>query len=138
MKLHAASHVDHGLTQEQVDWVFAQFGDRESFFLQTVELPPELGDVPCGLHGPMVGDDPLADAECHRAVRGERAWTSRLCTREVRRTQLVSVIAGPHEGEACILYTAFGGPIAPQEPGDPGCSDVEASEVFWAQHALTA
>lgn len=36
----------------------------------------------------------------------------------------------------CILYTAYGGPCVPQEPGDPSCRDRAASEAFWAQHAL--
>lgn len=37
---------------------------------------------------------------------------------------------------ACVLYTAFGGPLAPQEPGDPGCKDPAASAAFWREHAL--
>lgn len=37
---------------------------------------------------------------------------------------------------ACVLYTAYGGPPAPQEPGDPGCKDPETSAAFWRQHAL--
>lgn len=37
---------------------------------------------------------------------------------------------------ACVLYTAFGGPPAPQEPGDPGCKDPATSSTFWRDHAL--
>ena len=37
---------------------------------------------------------------------------------------------------ACVLYTAFGGPAAPQEPGDPRCTDLAASTAFWHTHAL--
>ncbi len=37
---------------------------------------------------------------------------------------------------ACILYTAFGGPPTPQEPGDPACKDPVASAAFWREHAL--
>jgi hypothetical protein len=38
----------------------------------------------------------------------------------------------------CMLYTAFGGPLAPKEPGDPTLKDSEReeSEKFWSQHAL--
>jgi len=36
----------------------------------------------------------------------------------------------------CVLYTAFGGPIAPQELGDPNCKDPAASAAFWREHAL--
>jgi len=44
--------------------------------------------------------------------------------------------AGGKVKHACILYTAFGGPLAPQEPGDPGCKDPVASATFWREHAL--
>ena len=37
---------------------------------------------------------------------------------------------------ACILYTAYGGPQAPQEPGDPNCKDPEKSAAFWREHGL--
>lgn len=141
----------------------------------------QLGTVPCGLWGPIMGDPPIDEAEVQHAPRGNRAWTSRLVDRPARQTRAVTVIAGPHEekcprcggsGEcisldiqspqptkspygsnpmtyacsdcagtgtkrhACILYTAFGGPAAPQEPGDPGCKDPAASAAFWQEHAL--
>jgi len=137
MQLHDESHVDHGLTPGQLGWILERYADRSEFFIDTVELPPALGDVPCGLHGPIMGDAPVPDGECRRERRGEREWDSRLCDRPERRVREVSVIAGPHGDEPCVLYTAFGGPVAPQEPGDPGCRDVEASEAFWAEHALT-
>ena len=38
---------------------------------------------------------------------------------------------------ACVLYTAFGGPASPQEPGDPACKDPAASAAFWREHALS-
>jgi hypothetical protein len=41
-----------------------------------------------------------------------------------------------------ILYTAFGGPAAPREPGDPSLDGNEAglaeSKAFWAEHALSS
>jgi hypothetical protein len=137
MLKHKDSHLDHNLTPAQLDWLFSQFSDRAGFFIETVELPETLGKVPCDLFGPLVGDEPIPESEVHYAKRGERAWESRLI--EVaypRNTRKVTVIAGPHDGHACVLYTAFGGPAAPQEPGDPGCKDPEASRAFWAQHAL--
>jgi hypothetical protein len=41
---------------------------------------------------------------------------------------------------ACILYTAFGGPLTPKEPGDATLSGEERQESFkfWSQHALSA
>lgn len=135
MKRIPESHLDHGLTAAQIDYVFERFADRVGFFVGTCELPAELGTVPCGLHGPLMGDAPVTDAEL--TPRAGRAWPSRLVDHPPRPTRLVTVIAGPHEGEPCALYTAFGGPLAPQEPGDPNCRDVAASETFWAVHALS-
>lgn len=57
--------------------------------------------------------------------------------RAPRQVRTVTVIAGPHDGQPCVLFTAFGGPLAPQEPGDPGCKDPDASRAFWAEHALS-
>jgi len=158
MKKHAESHCDHGLTEAQVDYLMNRFADRQAFFIETVELPEQLGTVPCGLFGPLMGDVPIADDEVVFANRGTRTWTSRLVERAPRVVRTVTVIAGPHEEScdpahhwpkqcvlcdgtgvikhACIVYTAFGGPLTPQEPGDPGCKDVAASVRFWSEHAL--
>lgn len=136
MKRHAESHLDHDLTTEQVAYLFERFADRTAFFIETFELPSELGTVPCFLYGPTMGDEPVHEAIVHYYNRGARAWPTRSIARDSRPTRMVTVIAGPHEAESCILYTAFGGPQAPQEPGDPGCKDIEASKAFWATHAL--
>jgi len=164
---HADSHLDHNLTTEQIEHVMQRFADREAFFIETIELPEVLGTVPCGLHGPLMGDAPIPESEVTHAARGTRAWTSRLTERAPRAVRTITVIAGPHEEtcyqckgacgfgamhafspcmtceckgkikHACIVYTMFGGPLAPQEPGDPGCKNVEASSAFWAEHALS-
>jgi hypothetical protein len=170
---HPASHVDHDLTEAQVDFLMKQFADRDSFFIATIELPEQLGTVPCGLFGPILGDAPIADGDVTLAKRGTRTWESRLIDRAPRPVRTLTVIAGPHEETCmhcqdglrmslaipsggsssafyrcetckgtgkiqhdCILYTAFGGPLAPQEPGDPGCKDPAASALFWRDHAL--
>jgi hypothetical protein len=132
-----ASHLDHGLTPAQVAHVLDLFVEREAFFIETIELPETLGTAPCGLHGPLVGDEPVPDADVTLAPRGERAYPSRLVDRAPRPTGTVTVIAGPHSGLPCVLYTMFAGPLAPQEPDDPGCKDPAASRVFWTQHALS-
>lgn len=136
MKITKDSHLDHGVTTAQLAWLLEQFGDRDGFFIETVDLPTRLGTVPCGLYGPLMGDDPVGRVAA-RAPRAPREWPSRLVHRPLRQVSQVSVIAGPHEGDACVLYTVFGGPVAPQEPGDPKCNDKEASESFWAEHALS-
>ena len=164
---HQDSHVDHGLTEAQLRYLLDRFADREAFFLETIELPADLGTVPCSLYGPTMGDPPVSDAEVTRAPRGVRTWSSRLVERAARPTRLCTVIAGPHEEtcsfcrgsgrvpdsgrfalpcfkgceggkirHACVLYTAFGGPASPQEPGDPDCKDPAASAAFWREHAL--
>lgn len=140
MKLHAESHLDHGLSQAVVDHLLEKFADRSAFFIETVTLPPELGEVPSGLYGPEAGDPPVPESDVHYALRGARTYTSRLIRRPGRTTRQVTVIAGPHDGLPCVLYTAFGGPQTPQEPGDPELPEAkrEASQKFWAQHALAS
>lgn len=130
------SHLDHGVTTAQLAWVLQQLGERDAFFIETLTLPEHLGTVPCGLYGPLMGDEPVETGTVGR-TRAPRTWTSRCVQRPVRQVREVSVIAGPHEGAPCVLYTIYGGPVAPQEPGDPGCRDVGASQAFWAQHALS-
>jgi hypothetical protein len=166
MKKHKESHFDHGLSEAQVEHVMTRFADRDAFFIETIELPEALGTVPCGLHGPLVGGAPVEESEVTYAKRGTRAWNSRLVTRPLQSVRTVTVIAGPHEEtcwhcngngqigswkaaipcetcthgkvkHACIVFTMYGGPLAPQEPDDPGCKDVLASRTFWAVHALT-
>lgn len=161
---HKDSHLDHGLTPAQVEYLLERFAGRDAFFIETIELPPELGTVPCGLYGPTMGDEPVPDADwrscgycgacqfylsgalcsaktnanggAYAYWRGDRKYHSRVVDRPTRPTNKVTVIAGPHDGAPCVLFTAFGGPAAPQEPGDPSCKDVEASRAFWAEHAL--
>jgi hypothetical protein len=112
------------------------FGDRDGFFIETVTLPDTLADLSCGLYGPLMGDAPVSDLEARYLVRPPRQWPSRVVTRELRPVRTLSVIAGPSDDDTCVLYTAFGGPVAPQEPNDPGCRDTAASQKFWAEHAL--
>jgi hypothetical protein len=167
---HRDSHLDHGLTDVQVRHLLGRFADRDGFFVETFTLPPELGTVPCGLYGPVVGDSPIGEEEVEYAPRGSRAWRSRLIALPPRPQHEVTVIAGPHEATCaecdgrgrwtgifpapplsevcgacdgigrvkyrCVLYTAFGGPLAPQEPDDPGCKDRATSAEFWRAHAL--
>ena len=130
------SHVDHSLSAKVQEHILGLFKEKKEFFIATIELPAELGTVPCGLYGPLMGDAPVTEVTLVK--RGTREWTSRVVSLPTRETRVVSIIAGPHENEPCILYTAFGGPVAPQEPGDPGCRNLEESNSFWAKHALSA
>jgi hypothetical protein len=137
--MHATpdSHLDHGLSQEQVAYLLALFLERDHFFIETVVLPEHLGTVPCALLGPATGSD--VPAGVRYARRGERAWESRVVTAAPTQSRLVTVVAGPHNGDPCILYTMYGGPQAPREPGDPNIRDEDEraiSAAFWAAHAL--
>lgn len=151
MILHKDSHLDHALTDAQRDLILKRYANREHFFIDTFELPEELGTVPCGLYGPSVGDDPIHKTCVEFLPRGDRKYPSRILIGALLRpTRTVTVIAGPHDEEipggvgglkvhhSCILYTAFGGPLAPKEVEDPTLSETErsASIAFWKLHAL--
>jgi hypothetical protein len=144
MKRHGESHLDHGMSEPQIAFLLAHVADRAAFFIESVELPPELGTVPCGLHGPATGGEPVPDTEVEYVKRGTRAWPSRVCARAPVQSRFVTVIAGPHDDpdgthHDCILYTMYGGPLAPREPGDTSLDDKgrAESEAFWKDHALS-
>jgi hypothetical protein len=138
-----ASHLDHGLTVAQIEYAIEsaeQHMGLTELIIHTVELPERYGTVPCGLHGPVLGDDPVPETEVVYEVRGSRNGPSRLVDRTERQVRTLTIIAGPHEGKPWVLYTAFGGPVTPREPFDvpnwDGAAFME-SQAFWASHALT-
>ncbi len=134
------SHLDHGLTDAQVAHILERFGDREGFFIESFTLPEELGTVPSAMYGPVAGDAPIGEGEVFYKTRGARRGESRLIDAPPREQRRVTLIAGPHEG-ATILYTAYGGPLAPREPFDVLDQPEEVqreSNTFWAEHALSA
>ena len=147
MKITPESHLDHGLNQEHITWLLERFADRSSFFLQTITLPDFLPEVECALYGPLCGDEPVPENTVMYKIRGERKYASRVLalsgvsTSGMRKTRTLTVIAGPSGNEPCVLYTSYGGPAAPREPGDPGIGVWESileSRAFWATHALIA
>jgi hypothetical protein len=140
MEITGDSHLDHGLLTSHIDYLLWQFGDRSEFFVETLELPAELISLKCGLHGPATGGDPVPEDEVFYEKRGDRPGESRLCRRDLIETRKVTVVAGPHDGKPCVLFTAYGGPCAPREPWDDSLTaDQKAeSEKFWHEHALSA
>ena len=115
------------------------FADRTEFFAETIELPVELGRVPCRLHGPAAGTSRVLEDEVEYRKRGDRTWVSRMCDRGIHHTRQVTVIGGvdaDHAADGMILFTCYGGPLAPQEPDDPQVKDLEKSRAFWRDHAL--
>jgi len=130
LRVASASHLDHGLSDEQLAWLLARAEEHLLLYQAytddppppvltlTLTLPESLGTVPCGLHGPAMGDAPLLEGDVTYAKRGQRGGQSRLCARPPQQVRKVSLIAGEHDGHRWVLYTAFGGPIAPREPFD--------------------
>lgn len=138
MILHTASHTDH-VSADVLAYVVSRFADRDGFFIETVELPDHLS-VQSGLYGPLAGDPPVAESEVEYAARNGRPYPSRMIHRPTRPTRELTVIAGPHDGHSCVLYTCFGGRPTPKEVGDVERNgteaEVAASREFWSQHAL--
>lgn len=137
-----ASHLDHVPTSI-LAFVQKTFADRSEFFCEEVDLPADLPDVDSALYGPAAGDPPVQEEDVRYVKRPGRSGTSRLCRRPLRRTRRIVVVAGPDD--ACgpgeiMLYSVYGAPCAPREPGDEdleGDKLIQESKDFWAEHALS-
>ncbi len=139
LEIHPDSHLDHGLLPEHVAFLRERFSDRGGFIRETVELPPHLPSLPCGLYGPAMGDEPVPEREVTYRPRGGREHLSRVVSRPMRETRLLTIIAGPYRDAPLVLYTAHGGPIAPRELESMRFAErdeVDASIAFWKVHAL--
>ncbi len=131
------SHLDHGITGNVLSFLLDKYKDKNEFFIECLEFSERFS---CGLYGPKMGDVPVLDSEVVMKVRGERGGESRMVNRPMRLVNWLTVIAGPHDGQNCVLYTAFGGLPAPREPWDSEEMDedqfLESCE-FWSKHALS-
>lgn len=137
LTIHKDSHLDHGLTEAHLRYLQDLLATcTRGAFADTIILPPELPELPCSLYGPTMGDAPIEELNVYYGKRGTRPWYSRLTRLAQRPTRILTVIAGPHDGDPFVLYTAYAGPQAPREPGDPQCPNKAESELFWSQHAL--
>jgi hypothetical protein len=134
------SHLDHGLSDGAIKYIQKKYKDCDRFFIESFRLPRKFGMLESALYGPLAGDPAIKEGQVEYVTRGDRKWPSRMIKKPMRKTSMVTVIAGPHEGDACVLYTAYGGPAAPREPGDPSVQKdqalLEESEAFWSKHAL--
>lgn len=154
--IHESSHRDHGLSHAHLDFIVevvsnpathgglirrVDYSPIDGIHVYEIDLEDCLSPLRCALHGPIMGDERIIDEECTMENRGARAWTSRLCQRPSRETRIVTVIAGPHDGHPLVMYTAYAGPTAPREPGDPALKVDSAehyeSAMFWRAHALS-
>lgn len=127
----------HNFNKKILDMIVEKYSDKEEFFIDTFTLVGVT--LLCGLYGPIMGDEPITSSACHMAPRAGREYPSRIVNGPMRPTDQITVIAGPHEGDPCILYTCFAGPVAPKEPTDPALTDKERAESikFWSEHALS-
>lgn len=141
MTISHMSHLDHGLSVQDLQELLKKYKDRTSFFIDNFKLVE--GKALCLLVGPIMGDPPVAESEVHyknRGTVGNRSTNSRMVAHPGRYVDNVTVIAGPREqGMSCDLYTCYGGPLAPREPDDQSIPTEELrqeAKAFWAVHAL--
>jgi hypothetical protein len=136
MILHEDSHTDH-VSPDVLNFVLEKFKDRDGFFAEVIELPEGL-TAECGLYGPIMGDPPVPEEEVSYLVRAGRMWRTRMVDRPKRQVKTVTVIGGSYQEHPCVLWTVYGGPLAPQELNDPALKDEdrEKSRKFWSEHAL--
>lgn len=128
-------HADHNIPRLAVAWAVAQM-QGEGVQVGTFRTPGK--NHPCGLHGPAMGDAPIPEAEVILRQRTEDRPPSRLVKRPLRFVPEFTVVA-LIKGESRTVFTVYGGPEAPREPGDPSMSPEQEAEAraFWAQHALS-
>lgn len=140
------SHLDHAMSEAQrtfaldairrfrIDCVTLKV-NAPGFVIAEVKLPEELGTVPCALLGPLTGEAPIAESDVFHAKRRARPNTSRLVRRPPTKSRTMTAVIVKND-----LATIYGGPLAPQEPGDPYLApeNLPASIEFWKDHALSA
>ena len=142
--IHKDSHIDHGIGSEVLADILKHFEDRTGSFIATVNLKDVtslVSEVPCSLIGPATYNTPVSEEEVIYKPRPGQSYSSRLLKdgdKQATSSDVVTIICGEHDGNPCVLFTAFGGPLAPKEPGDPTLKpeEREASEKFWKEHAL--
>lgn len=140
------SHADH-LDAQTLNVVREIMRDGESrilvdfgpFQIHEVYLPAHMPSVHCALRGPTTGEAPVTEDQCHYGTRGGRPNISRLTDLPATLSLTVTVLVSEIENGRGTLVTAYGGPLAPQEPGDPYLPEDghEGAVKFWAEHALS-
>lgn len=147
MKIISQSHLDHGLSPAHIDFMMKHWAlVRNTFVGQAitpimVELPTELESLFCGLVGPSTGYPTVSDENdsVTYLVREGRKWASRMISQCPHKSRTLTYVVGQYNGEE-VLFTAYGGPLAPREPGDTSLNTMEEithSRKFWAEHALS-
>lgn len=134
-------HTDHNVSEAAIRWALETIREGAGFFAKTFLLPDAFADLSNALHGPACGDPPVPEAEVFYAQRSPDRPPSRLCKRAPRKSRLLTVIGiRAAAGGASLIFTAYGGPMAAREPGDPNLTtpeEIEEARAFWAAHALS-
>lgn len=144
LTLVADSHLDHKVDPQVIEWALQALEHSDSAgdhaFVQTVAYPEYLPPTACDLIGPATGQEPVPEERVEYRVRGSRKWASRVSKFiMVSYVRTITVVSGPHEGTNGVVYTIYGGPAAPREPGDPtlgSMEEIKQIREFWALHAL--
>ena len=140
IKITQKSHIDHGVPTGTMQYALELFAERTEFFAEVITLPDGFPGAPSSLYGPLAGDDPVEERDVRYIVRLGRRCSSRMVNRVDRLVRTLVVIAGPvRYVDGLVLYTCYGGQVAPREPGDSSINtweEVIASRKFWSQHAL--
>ena len=145
MKRVSILHADHGIPSIMIrDAVRTLVGQglEQGFFARTVPIDKEDGQVVNRLRGPASGEPVVPESKVSYSARGDRPWKDRMCTLPATLTRELTIVGTWERSEDYpdgnfTVFTAYGGPLAPQNPEDPSNSDPEASRLFWASHALT-
>lgn len=144
------SHMDHGLSTGHLLLIAEGLKQKEEGKLTILQLdiPKHLPKLPCKLRGPIVGMEPIGEGVVEWCQRGAREVLSRMVRHDVLESKMAeyynpesvqtSAVLTAVIGPDGTLFTAYGGPLAPREPGDPSISEEDRLESakFWSEHAL--
>jgi hypothetical protein len=139
-----ASHADH-LDSPTLDTVLGLVSKADptvnfgNFRIYVVTLPNGQ-TVASALRGPETGEEPVSEGSVFYGTRNGRPNVSRLTDLPATQDGRVTVLISRESDDAeWGLITAFGGPLAPQEPGDPYLAPEKHADsvAFWSQHALS-
>ena len=112
---------DGVVNEESADYIKSVLAEEveNGFFIKEIHLPVAVGLAVCGLYGPACGDAPVQESEVYYSNRGlDREWEDRMIDKGGRKCGFLQVI-GVREGDHFKIFTAYGGPLAPQNPDDP-------------------
>jgi hypothetical protein len=139
MEIVKCFHADHNVPAELRQWAVETVAPT-GFFLRTLEIPDEFGDLTNNLYGPVSGDAPVKGEQLVRDASDEFRGATPFVNLPPRRSRLLTVI-GMANGEEVTLFTAYGGPAAERIPSDPSLANdpqgKAAAEKFWAEHTLS-